>query len=187
MVCDGGWVSEHLIRSTSTSPPPIASHPFASSPHCRVIRTAALYERTTKGVSTRSPAEECLISCLKLSVWEQKLKVFKLQYRKLNFVCICLFSCHLLLQPLLRTVMGISCNLKETMHTFFGCMSFTNASIPIDCNKHCSLIGLLWLHFYYLKLQTHHIPIFIVILGMQIKNMSWETGVNLAEGVWNYR
>lgn len=49
---------------------PVAAHPFASLPHCRVIRTVTLYERgDDKRIYTQSLAEEyiSLASSLNLS------------------------------------------------------------------------------------------------------------------------
>lgn len=41
--------------------PPIAAHPFASLPHCRVIRTVTRYERADdKRIYTQSLAEGCI-------------------------------------------------------------------------------------------------------------------------------
>lgn len=39
--------------------PPVSAHPFASLPHCRVIRTVTLYERgDDNGIYTQTLAEE---------------------------------------------------------------------------------------------------------------------------------
>ena len=63
-------VSEHFIRIPATLLPPVSAPPFASLPHCRVIRTMTLYERGEDNwIYTQSLAEEYISFAFRVWTW----------------------------------------------------------------------------------------------------------------------